>query len=791
MIHSNLGDRRRFIRAMAAAAGGSFALSFRTRASLRPAFVRVTHFIDTMFTDEDPIRPWLETKGGSDGPEDRGSYELSLSERFKDLTASRSGYQNHGALYGEAYRIADDLIRIIRKSEGGLPELILHGGNLVRSSRGHKGAAQLGTAASWARGLGIPFYPTLGGRDAMAGGMGPEDFLRELSGPGFGGGKGYYSHDAGGFHFIHLDSSATYLVAELTERLRERRAQLEWLADDLARNGSVPTVLVMHPSILPREGPEDLTLDSRDLHEVTRLIRANPQVVLALTGKDMDNRAAFIPGSSALAVTTCSPIRFPCGARTLDLKVNGGGQVEIESRFVQTRMLEMVEKSFFRDLPPAPARRTGAGKDRTFFAASASRSIVPAKSVLDPRMAPWLGHGDSAVLAVVSDPHVSTEESSGFGRYAGHFSGEDSQRLYKDVMDQIASGRHRVEFFSDVFSRDEESDKHYLNLPVDAVLMTGDLADEGRLEEAEILKAGMDSLGPPLNERCMVAIGNHDMYWSDFAPDMSASDREAVSECYSGYGPPRGRMHYFKDVTDWLRIVALDSVMTTYDHIGMGQDQLDWLEDVLSDSRGKAVIAGLHHCPWSIRETPPVMHAVSRIMFDFTPMMSAARMALQDIFARHSCVKLVCYGHHHGTLFDQYPKKVFAGRAADDAYTSAMQTPATAEYPCGYRLLKVSRRGRTGRLEYFSAYTRLNELRKESGERLFYRVMGTKVRTPRNYKEGRAGAEAISSAELASRRFSGHDLTATNLRGYKDGTLGLGLGNTGKSNVRGKIEFTL
>jgi hypothetical protein len=188
---------------------------------------------------------------------------------------------------------------------------------------------------------------------------------------------------------------------------------------------------------------------------------------------------------------------------------------------------------------------------------------------------------------------------------------------------------------------------------------------------------------------------------------------------------------------------------------------------------------------------PPAMNAYLHSSSHFTYKRSAARLQLHDIFARHNNVKMAISGHYHGVEVDQYKKLKAAGNAADDAFTTHVQVPCTVEYPCGYRLFKLSRSGGRATIEYISAYTRKSALRDESREAPIFKYMGTKVRVPHNYQGTLERLREQDTILGHAAMLDPYDLIDLNVRGFKDGTARAGKGNTGKPNINGKIEVTI
>ncbi|MFO8058552.1 MAG: twin-arginine translocation signal domain-containing protein, partial [bacterium] len=302
--------RRRFLKisGAAAAAGMTGSWSFKARADLGSVNAGFFHFTDTLFTSGD----------------DKG----------------RSGLVHGGYMIGETYALADDLVEQAVSMNGGSDFLLVHSGNLLRS--GKKG--QLEKARFWLSGLNAMPRLTVGEDDCSVA-LKKEKFVAELSGFGFNKAASYYSYLHQGVRFIHLDASE---VVPLTGegRFADRERQLKWLLHELGKESHVPAVLVLHAPPLEAQGIEKSALAESDRLELLKILNDHPRVVLVLAGGALKNRAEHIGNTNALCLVTCSPSAYPCGCRRLELEARGN-KVEVRSRFIQTRLLHLAEKSFY------------------------------------------------------------------------------------------------------------------------------------------------------------------------------------------------------------------------------------------------------------------------------------------------------------------------------------------------------------------------------------------------------------------------------------------------------------
>jgi len=755
--------RRKFLKVSAGTVlAATFGWARGPAAELAPASVRFAHLTDTCFT-------------AGDRPPDLG----------KDRSA---------VLFRQAYALADDWMARVAELASEGPALLVHSGNLIHAAESLHGRKQAQAAAEWLARSPWPVRLTLGDSDLGPGGLKRSDFFRLFAEHGFFGGHGYYAYELSGFHFAHLDAADDSL--DSPSHLHERRRQLAWLRADLEKHAQSPTVLVLHPPLLNLASHSVPGLAEPDRRALIALIQSHPQVLLVLGGKALRNSAGFLPDSPALCLTTASPVVYPCGGRVIEIAVQKGQSLTIRSEFLQTRRLELVEDSFQQSDPAVALVRLGDREQRSFLARPDSRTLERRSLALDPGLAPWWRGAESLTLAVATDMHLCldqfvSEQEAKDNELIGHYGEQGSQALLSDVLDQIGQGRHRVEFFDETFARHEEAEGNYLPLPVDALLLTGDLAEHGRQAEADLVLARLSRLPAALREKTLATIGNHDLFRGEFAEDGSASSKTAIAEFYRSYGCGNGCAFYAQPLAEWLTLIVLDSTIPTLNGLGLMQEQMDWLADQLERRRDQVVVVAAHHPIWPVTLVPPLMETYLRHRSHFTPPLSAARVQLQNLFARHHSVKLVISGHYHGVCVDQYRKTRPTSEAADDPFTTHVQVPCTVEYPCGYTLFQVSRAGGRGRIEYQTAYSRLAALRRKSSQALMYETTGPKLKVPRHYQ---GSLERLSKQDNIFGWWASlnpKNLLDVNLRGFKDGTAHDGRGNTGKPNLKGKIEFSL
>ena len=120
------------------------------------------------------------------------------------------------------------------------------------------------------------------------------------------------------------------------------------------------------------------------------------------------------------------------------------------------------------------------------------------------------------------------------------------------------------------------------NLPIEAIVFTGDLADLAEPEAYERLRSIVEPAAERLGARIVWVMGNHD-------------ERPAYSKGLFGHETtqPQDRV----EMIGGLRIISLDSTVPGYHHGAVTDAQLEWLADVLATKAEHGTILALHHPP--------------------------------------------------------------------------------------------------------------------------------------------------------------------------------------------------
>lgn len=176
--------------------------------------------------------------------------------------------------------------------------------------------------------------------------------------------------------------------------------------------------------------------------------------------------------------------------------------------------------------------------------------------------------------------------------------------------------------------------------PLDAILVTGDIAEDGRRETYERFSSIVGALGMPV----MCIPGNHD-------------DRPAQSSLLNTQP-----LHYCGGVSfpGW-RIVMLDSHVSGSDAGWLEDDELDRLDRELAAAAGQHVLICLHHQPLPIGSP----------WLDLVGLKNGA--ALAALQGKHGNVRGVLWGHIH-QAFDHIHRGI---RMMGTPSTCAQFTPNT------------------------------------------------------------------------------------------------------------------
>lgn len=168
---------------------------------------------------------------------------------------------------------------------------------------------------------------------------------------------------------------------------------------------------------------------------------------------------------------------------------------------------------------------------------------------------------------------------------------------------------------------------------VDAIVVTGDIADGGAVEAYAAVKELVGDFARPLGAPVFYTTGNHDERVA-FGKVLGSGHAEPELVLESGAGERAA----VSTVGGW-RFVTLDSLVPGKVHGRVSAAQLDWLKDVLGTPAERGTVLALHH--------PPIALGISATQ----PVFGLRNPGDLATAIRGSDVRLVLTGHYHLQLF--------------------------------------------------------------------------------------------------------------------------------------------
>jgi len=238
------------------------------------------------------------------------------------------------------------------------------------------------------------------------------------------------------------------------------------------------------------------------------------------------------------------------------------------------------------------------------------------------------------LIAQLSDPHIVA-----------------NARLCLNIIDTASFLREAVETLN------------RLNPQPDVVIISGDLVNDGRVNQYEHLRVLLGALNPGLRANLLLMPGNHDdrehlrqvfPEHRELFPDVGASDSTAPVRC-DFVRDLAGRDGQDRDRQDLstgpgaeetatgaatLRLIALDTVIAGEPGGDLTESQLRWLEEQLGEFPERPALVLLHH--------PPFATGIAHM--DACGLAPASASALAQVISRHSNVQRVSAGHVHRTI---------------------------------------------------------------------------------------------------------------------------------------------
>jgi 3',5'-cyclic AMP phosphodiesterase CpdA len=155
--------------------------------------------------------------------------------------------------------------------------------------------------------------------------------------------------------------------------------------------------------------------------------------------------------------------------------------------------------------------------------------------------------------------------------------------------------------------------------PVDAILVSGDLAEHAAPAEYELAAELIGAVGVPVH----VLPGNKD-------------DRATMREAFDLPGAGDAPLDYAVDLGP-LRLVVIDSTIPGEDRGDFQPAQLEWLDAELSSAPVQPTIVAMHQ--------PPLVTGM--VDWDSVIMRPSDRGALAAVIERHPQVRAIVGGHLH------------------------------------------------------------------------------------------------------------------------------------------------
>jgi 3',5'-cyclic AMP phosphodiesterase CpdA len=162
--------------------------------------------------------------------------------------------------------------------------------------------------------------------------------------------------------------------------------------------------------------------------------------------------------------------------------------------------------------------------------------------------------------------------------------------------------------------------------PPDAVVVTGDLANDGTAEQYAFVREQLQRLDAP----SVVLPGNHD-------------DRATMHAAFGLPGDAEDPIRVAVDLGP-LRLVALDTTIPGQARGALPETELQWLDRSLREAPDRPTIVAMHH--------PPVLTGITP--WDATAIGPVERRVLGRVLARHPQALALIAGHLHRTLVSTF-----------------------------------------------------------------------------------------------------------------------------------------
>lgn len=212
--------------------------------------------------------------------------------------------------------------------------------------------------------------------------------------------------------------------------------------------------------------------------------------------------------------------------------------------------------------------------------------------------------GQPRIVAQLSDPHIVDP-----GRLCT--GGIDTERHLREAVETLCR----------------------LDPQPDLVLCTGDLVNDGGIEQYRNVRRLLEPLPMPVRLLC----GNH---------DDPALLREVFPE--HDYLGTDGPVRYVVDDLAPLRIIALDTHLPDRPDGHLDEGQLAWLDAQLAGAAGRPCLIAMHH--------PPFLTGIGHM--DAMGLHRGSIDGLAEVLRSHDNVELVLCGHLHRTIVRRFANTV-------------------------------------------------------------------------------------------------------------------------------------
>lgn len=197
--------------------------------------------------------------------------------------------------------------------------------------------------------------------------------------------------------------------------------------------------------------------------------------------------------------------------------------------------------------------------------------------------------------------------------------------------------------------------------PVDAIIVTGDLTENGHPASYEALKSELSSVDIPY----YLALGNHDN-----AVNMGESFPQAPFA--------DGFLNYSID-DNALRLIILDTTLAGRHGGAFCERRAAWLEAELSKAPPKPTLIAMHHPP-------------SDIGIDWMTTANDAPWAkrFKSVIQKHDNIVQIICGHIHRAIFGRFGKTAFSVAGAVSPQVSLNLSPINPDKADGRVLIEDS-----------------------------------------------------------------------------------------------------